>query len=184
MCFWYLHLFCIKSYRTVCWNWLDVAQSYLETFPPAATVLMMNSCWNCSESSLNHWIVVSSLQTLSGWWMGLVCAQADWRWRLTSPTSPTSRGPQCVKLTLTSRMQRWSVGSLAVGLLQSSRGWSMEKWRIQCGPKSSSVEEMSLLSWTVEAQTQRETPAHLAKLLDSPAQVEEELQLWSGSFLF
>ncbi|KAG7239042.1 hypothetical protein INR49_030242, partial [Caranx melampygus] len=31
-------------------------------------------------------------------------------------------GPQCVKMTLTSRMQRWSVESLAVGLLQSSRG--------------------------------------------------------------
>ena len=53
----------------------------------------------------------------------------------------------------------------------------MEKWRIQCGPKSSSVEEMSLLSWTVESQAQIETPAHLAKLLDSSAQVEEELQL-------
>ena len=114
-----------------------------------------------------------SLQTLSGWWMGLVCVQADWRWSL------SSRGPQCVKLALTSRMQRWSVGSLAVGLLQSSRGRSMEKWRLQCGPKSSSVEAMSLLSWTVEDQTQLEEPAHLVKLLDSPAhQVEEELQLW------
>ena len=75
-----------------------------------------------------------------------------------------------MKLTLTSRMQRWSVGSLAVGLLQSSRGRSMEKWRLQCGPESSSVEAMSLLSWTVEHQTQLEAPAHLAKLLDSPAQ--------------
>lgn len=82
-----------------------------------------------------------------------------------------------MKLTLTSRMQRWSVGSSAVGLLQSSRGRSMEKWRLRCGPKSSSVEAMSLLSWTVEAQAQLETPAHLEKLLDSPAQVEEELQL-------
>uniref|UniRef100_A0A3B4UQG7 SRCR domain-containing protein n=1 Tax=Seriola dumerili TaxID=41447 RepID=A0A3B4UQG7_SERDU len=39
------------------------------------------------------------------------------------------------------------------------------------------VEAMSLLSWTVEAQTQLEPPAHLAKLLDSPAQVEVGLQL-------
>ncbi|KAI4821313.1 hypothetical protein KUCAC02_029251, partial [Chaenocephalus aceratus] len=37
------------------------------------------------------------------------------------------------------------------------------------GPKSSSVEAMSLLSWTV-AQPQREAPAHLAQLLASPAQ--------------
>ena len=118
-----------------------------------------------------------SLQTLSGWWMELVCAQADWRWSL------TSRGPQCVKLTLTSRMQRWSVGSSAVGLLLSSRGRSMEKQRLQRGPKSSSVEAVSLLSWTVGAQAHLETPAHLEKLLDSPAQVEE-LQLWFSSFLF
>ena len=82
-----------------------------------------------------------------------------------------------MKMTLTSRMQRWSVGSSAVGLLQSSRGRSMEKWRLQCGPESSSVEAMSLLSWTVEPQAQIGTPAHLAKLLDSPAQVGEELQL-------
>ncbi|XP_049419906.1 collagen alpha-1(XIV) chain-like [Epinephelus fuscoguttatus] len=60
--------------------------------------------------------------------------------------------------------------SWAVGLLQSSRGRSMENWRLQCGPKSSSVEVTSLLSWTVEAQTLIITPAHLAKLLDSPAQ--------------
>ncbi|TDG98467.1 hypothetical protein EPR50_G00200570 [Perca flavescens] len=73
-------------------------------------------------------------------------------------------------MTLTSRMQRWSVGSLVVELFQSSRGRSMEKWRLQCGPKSSNVEAMSLLSWTVEAQAQIETPAHLEKLLDSPAQ--------------
>uniref|UniRef100_A0A668ARM7 SRCR domain-containing protein n=1 Tax=Myripristis murdjan TaxID=586833 RepID=A0A668ARM7_9TELE len=66
---------------------------------------------------------------------------------------------------------------LAVGLLQSSRGRSMEKQRLQCGPKSSSVKAVSPLSWTVEAQAQLETPAHLAKLLDSPVQVEEELQL-------
>ena len=103
--------------------------------------------------------------------MDLICVQADWRLSL------TSSGPQCVKMTLTRRMQRWSVGSWAVGLLQSSRGRSMEKWRLQCGPKSSSVEAMSLLSWTVEDQAQLETPAHLEKLLDSPAQVEEELQL-------
>ncbi|XP_013770200.1 scavenger receptor cysteine-rich type 1 protein M130-like [Pundamilia nyererei] len=51
------------------------------------------------------------------------------------------------------------------------------QWRLQCGAKSCSVEAMSLLSWTVEAQAQLETAAHLAKLLDSPAQVEEELQL-------
>uniref|UniRef100_A0A8P4GF13 SRCR domain-containing protein n=1 Tax=Dicentrarchus labrax TaxID=13489 RepID=A0A8P4GF13_DICLA len=57
------------------------------------------------------------------------------------------------------------------------QGRSMEKWRLQCGPKSSSVEAMSLLSWTVEAQAQLETPAHLEKLFYSPAQVEEELQL-------
>ncbi len=36
----------------------------------------------------------------------------------------------------------------------------------------------SLLSWTVEYPAQLETPAHLAKLLGSPAQVGEELQLW------
>ena len=87
-----------------------------------------------------------------------------------------------MKMTLTSRMQRWSVGSSAVGLLQSSRGRSMEKWRLQCGPKSSSVEAMSLLSWTVEPQAQIETPAHLAKLSDSPAQVRNDLELefdWS-----
>ena len=130
------------------------------------------------HSSLLHLLL--SLQTLSGWWMELVCAQADWRWSL---TSLTSCGPQCVKLTLTSRMQRWSVGSSAVGLLPSSRGRSMEKRRLQCGPKSSSVEVVSLLSWTVGAQAQLETPAHLEKLLDSPAQVEE-LQLWFSSFLF
>ncbi|XP_032396244.1 scavenger receptor cysteine-rich type 1 protein M130 [Etheostoma spectabile] len=58
-------------------------------------------------------------------------------------------------------MQRWSAGRLAVGLLQSSRGRSMETWRLQCGPKSSSVEAMSLLCWTVTAQI--ETPALLAK---------------------
>ena len=40
---------------------------------------------------------------------------------------------------------------------------------------------MSLLSWTVGAQAQLETPAHLERLLDSPAQVEEELQLCSVS---
>ena len=113
--------------------------------------------------------------------MGPVCVQADWR---SSPTSLTSGGPQCVKMTLTSRMQRWSVGSLAVGLLQSSRGRSMEQWRLQCGPKSSSVEAMSQLSWTVEAQAQLEPAAHLAKLLDSPAQVQVELQFGFASFLF
>ena len=64
-----------------------------------------------------------------------------------------------------------------MGLLQSSRGRSMETRRLQCGPESSSVEAMSLLSWTVEAPAQIEPPAHLAELLDSPAQVEEELQL-------
>ena len=106
--------------------------------------------------------------------MGPVCVQADWR---SGPTSLPRAGPQCVKMALTCRMQRWSVGSLAVGLLQSSRGGSMEQWRLQCGPKSSSVEAMSQLSWTVEVQAQLEAAAHLAKLLDSPAQVEEELQL-------
>uniref|UniRef100_A0A668U0G5 Scavenger receptor cysteine-rich type 1 protein M130-like n=1 Tax=Oreochromis aureus TaxID=47969 RepID=A0A668U0G5_OREAU len=70
-------------------------------------------------------------------------------------------------------MQRWSVGSSAVGLLRTSRGRSMVKWRLQCGAKSSSVEAMSLLSWTVEAQAQLETAAHLAKLLDSPAQPDD-----------
>ena len=102
--------------------------------------------------------------------MVLVCVQAEWRWSL------TSRGSQCVKETLTSRMQRWSVGSLTVGLLQSSRGRSMEKWRLQCGPKSSSVKATSLFSWTVEPQTQLETPAHLTRLLDSPAQVKHETE--------
>ncbi|KAE8285531.1 Scavenger receptor cysteine-rich type 1 protein M130 Soluble CD163 [Larimichthys crocea] len=80
--------------------------------------------------------------TLSGCWMGLVHVQADWR---SSLTSLTSAGPQCVKLTLTSRMQRWSVGSSAVGLLQSSRGrygeveapmWTKE---FQCGGHESAL---------------------------------------------
>jgi len=44
-------------------------------------------------------------QTLSGCWMGAVCVQAGCRWGLTTP------GPQCVKQTLTSRMQRWPAGS-------------------------------------------------------------------------
>ncbi|XP_045885961.1 CD5 antigen-like [Micropterus dolomieu] len=56
------------------------------------------------------------------------------------------------------------------GRLESSRGRCMEKQGPQCGQKSSSVEAMSLLSGTVEAQAQLETPAHLAKLLNSPAQ--------------
>ena len=43
------------------------------------------------------------------------------------------------------------------------------------------MKAMSLLSWTVGAQAQLETPAHLERLLDSPAQVEEELQLCSVS---
>ena len=43
---------------------------------------------------------------------------------------------------------------------------------LQCGPKSSSVKAVSLFSWTVEPQTQLETPAHLTRLLDSPAQVK------------
>ena len=47
----------------------------------------------------------------------------------------------------------------------------MEKGGLQWGPESSSVEAMSLLSWPV-APPQRETPAHLAQLLASPAQVE------------
>ncbi|KAM8769758.1 uncharacterized protein AB9X84_003808 [Acanthopagrus schlegelii] len=62
----------------------------------------------------------------------------------------------------------------------------MEKWRLQCGPKSSSVEAMSLLSWTVEPQAQIETPAHLVKLLDSPAQGalygEVEAPMWTREF--
>ncbi|KAG7229527.1 hypothetical protein INR49_031951 [Caranx melampygus] len=59
------------------------------------------------------------------------------------------------------------LGCLAPSVLQ---GGSMEKRRLQCGPKSSSVRAVSQLSWTVEAQTQLEAPAHLAKLLVSPAQ--------------
>uniref|UniRef100_A0A672GTM5 SRCR domain-containing protein n=1 Tax=Salarias fasciatus TaxID=181472 RepID=A0A672GTM5_SALFA len=74
-------------------------------------------------------------------------------------------------------MLRWCVGSWAVGLLQSCRGRSMETCRLPGGAQSSSVEAMSLLCWTVEAQAQLEAAAHLVKLLDSPAQVEEELQL-------
>ncbi|XP_042371012.1 uncharacterized protein LOC121964896 isoform X3 [Plectropomus leopardus] len=76
-------------------------------------------------------------------------------------------------MTLTSRMQRWSAGNLAVELLQYSRELSMKRWRLQCGPKSSTVKAMSLLSWTVEAQI--ETPAHLAKLSASPAQILQEI---------
>ena len=64
-----------------------------------------------------------------------------------------------------------------MGLLQSCRGRSMETCRLPGGAQSSSVEAMSLLSWTVEAQAQLEAAAHLLKLLDSPAQVEDELQL-------
>ncbi|MEQ2287341.1 hypothetical protein AMECASPLE_011372 [Ameca splendens] len=76
-------------------------------------------------------------------------------------------------------MQRWSAGSLAVGLLQSSRGRSTEKWRLQCGAESCCVKATSLLCWTVAAVTvQLETAAHLVKLLDSPVQVEEDLQTW------
>lgn len=43
------------------------------------------------------------------------------------------------------------------------------------GPKSSSVKGQNLLSWAVETEAQLETPAHLAKLLDLHAQVEEDL---------
>ncbi|KAI3365140.1 hypothetical protein L3Q82_010111 [Scortum barcoo] len=60
-------------------------------------------------------------------------------------------------------MQRWSVGSFTVGLPQSSRGGSMEKWSLRCGPKNCSVQAMSLRSWTVDAQTQLKRPAHQAK---------------------
>jgi len=62
----------------------------------------------------------------------------------------------------------------------------MEKGRLQWGPKSSSVEAMSLLSWTV-AQPQREAPAHLAQLLASPAQVERSCDwfiLFSSNSLY
>ncbi|TNN26115.1 hypothetical protein EYF80_063748 [Liparis tanakae] len=86
-----------------------------------------------------------------------------------------------MRMTLTSRMQRWSAGSLAVGLLQSSRGRSMETARVQCGPKSSTARATRQFSWIVTASL--ETPALLAKLLDSPAQVEEELQ-FDMSFYF
>ncbi|XP_039660007.1 scavenger receptor cysteine-rich type 1 protein M160-like [Perca fluviatilis] len=52
--------------------------------------------------------------------------------RLEVNTNQSTRaGPQCVKRTLTSGMQRWSVGSLAVGLLPVLRGRSMEKWSLQ-----------------------------------------------------
>ena len=60
----------------------------------------------------------------------------------------------------------------------------MEQWRLQCGPQSSSVEATSQLSWTVEAQAQLEAAAHLAKLLDSPAQVQVELHFGFGHFSF
>ena len=149
------HPQCLESWATTGWHLLFYTLIYNFT-----DVLQ----WFCAVESLVRGFSESlyfSLQNLSGWWMGRVCVQADWRWRL---TSSSSRGPQCVKMTLTCRMLRWSVGSLAVGLLQSSRGRSMETWRLQCGPKSSSVEAMSLLSWTVTAQTQIETPAHLEKL--------------------
>ena len=56
-------------------------------------------------------------------------------------------------------------------LLQSSRGRSMERATFQRGPKSSSVKAASLLSWTVKPQPHLETPAHLTRLLNSPAQV-------------
>ncbi|TDH13431.1 hypothetical protein EPR50_G00057490 [Perca flavescens] len=52
-------------------------------------------------------------------------------------------------MTLTSRMQRWSVGSLAVGLLQSSRGalWrsgaSMRTKEFQCGGHESALLDCS-----------------------------------------
>ena len=50
----------------------------------------------------------------------------------------------------------------------------MEKGKVHSGIKSSSVEAQSPVSWTVTPQTQLETPAHLAVLLDSSAQVLEE----------
>ena len=61
-----------------------------------------------------------------------------------------------------------------MGLLQASRGRSMEKGKVHSGIKSSSVEARSPVSWPVTPQTQLETPAHLVMLLDSPAQVLEE----------
>ena len=51
---------------------------------------------------------------------------------------------------------------------------------LQCGPKSSSVKAVSLFSWTAEPPTQLETPAHLTRLLNSPAQVEVQLYVWFG----
>ena len=120
----------------------------------------------CKKQS-EYWFCLFP-QSLWGLWMDL-SALADWRWGL------ISRGSQCVKMTLTSRMQRWSVRRLAVVLLQSSRGRSMEKGRVQSGLQSSSVKAMNHISWIVTPLAQLESPAHLAMLLDSPAQVKISL---------
>ncbi|XP_034085040.1 deleted in malignant brain tumors 1 protein-like [Gymnodraco acuticeps] len=77
--------------------------------------------------------------------------------RLVNGTSLCSGRLECVRLTLTSRMLRWSAGSWAVGLLQSSRGRSMEKGRLQWGPQSSSVEAMSLLCLDCSSASERNT---------------------------
>lgn len=118
------------------------------------------------ESTVKVPLFPFSFQTFSDSWMGLIGAQADWRSCL------IGRGPRCVKLTLTSRMLKWSVGSWAVEPLQSSRGRFMENQRLLRGRQSSAVKVMNLLSKTVTAQGWWEISAQQAKLLDSPAQVE------------
>ena len=51
----------------------------------------------------------------------------------------------------------------------------MEKGRVQSGLQSSSVKAMNHISWIVTPLAQLESPAHLAMLLDSPAQVKISL---------
>lgn len=95
--------------------------------------------------------------------MGRLCAQAEWSSGLSSP------GPQCVRVTLTGRMQWCSVESWDVGLLYNSRGRSMKTHRLLSGEKSSGAGKMSPPYWTVRCMSQLGTHAHL---YISPAQVE------------
>ena len=61
----------------------------------------------------------------------------------------------------------------------------MEKGRLQCQAKSTSVKAMRLVLSTVSSQTQLETPAHLTRLLDSPAhQVKDKLHQRCGLLFY
>uniref|UniRef100_A0A3B4E748 SRCR domain-containing protein n=1 Tax=Pygocentrus nattereri TaxID=42514 RepID=A0A3B4E748_PYGNA len=72
-------------------------------------------------------------------WLVLLAALGEWRCFMERP------GPQCVMLTLTSRMQRLCVESWAVGFLW--RCWEqllLAEGRVRCGQRSFSVEAMNL----------------------------------------